>query len=107
MDEDKINISVRKLLKVVGITVQREIAKAGREVSNAGHLQGNENLTAKMTFEIQVPGVTHVVEGDIELGCLSAEASITSRSAPTPCTSFKSRTLARPRSASDKIAGQD
>jgi hypothetical protein len=65
MDEDKINISVRKLLKVVGITAQREIAEAVREVSNAGHLQGNENLKAKMTFEIQVPGITHVVEGDI------------------------------------------
>jgi hypothetical protein len=47
---------------------QREIAKAIREVSNAGHLQGNENLKAKMTFEIQVPGITHVVEGDISGG---------------------------------------
>jgi len=67
MDEDKLNISVRKFLKVVGVTAQREIEKAVREASSAGRLQGNENLKAKMTLEIQVLGVTHVVEGDIEL----------------------------------------
>jgi hypothetical protein len=63
-----------------------------------GTFQGNENLKAKMTLEIQVPGVSCVVEGDIEFGSLSTEASITS---------FKSRTLIEPRSGSDKIAGQD
>jgi hypothetical protein len=68
MDEDKFNISVRKFLKVVGVTAQREIEKAVREASSTGRLQGNENLKAKMTLEIQVLGVTHVVEGDIDLG---------------------------------------
>jgi hypothetical protein len=68
MDEDKVNISVRKFLKVVGITAQREIEKAVREASNAGRLQGNENLKAQMTLEIQMLGVTRVVEGDIEVG---------------------------------------
>jgi hypothetical protein len=68
MDEDKFNISVRKFLKVVGVTAQREIEKAVREASSTGRLQGNEHLKAKMTLEIQVLGVTHVVEGDIDLG---------------------------------------
>jgi hypothetical protein len=68
MDEDKFNISVRKFLKVVGITAQREIEKAVREASNAGRLQGDENLKAKMTLEIEALGLTYLVEGDIELG---------------------------------------
>ena len=68
MDEDKFNISVRKFLKVAGITAQREIEKAVREASSAGRLQSDENLRAKMTLEIEVLGLTHLVEGDIELG---------------------------------------
>jgi hypothetical protein len=68
MDEDKFNISVRKFLKVVGVTAQREIEKAVREALNAGRLQGDENLKAKMTLEIGVLGLTHSVEQDIELG---------------------------------------
>jgi hypothetical protein len=68
MDEDKFNISVRKFLKVVGVSAQREIEKAVREASSAGRLQSNENLRAKMTLEIETLGLTHLVEGDIELG---------------------------------------
>ena len=68
MDEDKFNISVRKFLKVVGITAQREIEKAVREALNAGRLKGDANLKAKMTLEIEVLGLTHSVEEDIEIG---------------------------------------
>jgi hypothetical protein len=68
MDEDKFNISVRKFLKVVGITAQREIEKAVREALNAGRLRGDENLKAKVTLEIEALGLTRLVEGDIELG---------------------------------------
>ena len=68
MDEDKFNISVRKFLKVVGVSAQREIEKAVREASSAGRLHSDENLRAKMTLAIEVLGLTHLVEGDIELG---------------------------------------
>ena len=68
MNEDKFNISVRKFLKVVGITAQREIEKAVREALNAGRLEGDATLKAKMTLEIAVLGLTHSVEQDIELG---------------------------------------
>jgi hypothetical protein len=67
MDEDRFNISVRKFLKVVGITAQREIEKAVREAVNAGRLRGDENLKAKVTLEIDVLGLAHLVEGDIAL----------------------------------------
>ena len=68
MDEDKFNIAVRKFLKEVGVTSQREIEKAVRETVRAGNLQGNEKLRAKPTLEIGAVGLTHVVERDIELG---------------------------------------
>jgi hypothetical protein len=68
MDEDEFNISVRKFLKVVGITAQREIEKAVREALNTGRLRGDEILKAKMTLEIGVLGLTHSVEEGIELG---------------------------------------
>ena len=68
MDEDKFNISVRKFLKVVGVTAQREIEKAVREALNAGRLKDDANLRAKMTLEIGVLGLTHSVEEDIDLG---------------------------------------
>ena len=68
MDEDRFNISVRKFLKVVGVTARREIEKAVREALNAGRLKDDANLKAKMTLEIGVLGLTHSVEKDIELG---------------------------------------
>ena len=68
MDADKFNISVRKFLKVVGITAQREIEKAVREALDAGRLKGDENRKAKVTLEIEVLGLTHLVEEEIELG---------------------------------------
>jgi hypothetical protein len=67
MDEDKFDISVRKFLKVVGVTGQREIEKAVREALNAGRLKDGAILRAKMTLEIGVLGLTHLVEEDIEL----------------------------------------
>ena len=67
MDENTFNLSVRKFLKVVGISAQREIEKAVREASSAGRLQGDENVKAKMTLEIAALGLKHSVEGDIEL----------------------------------------
>jgi hypothetical protein len=67
MDEDKFNIGVRKFLKEVGVTSQREIEKAVREAVKAGRLQGNQKLQARMTLEIGALNLTHVVDGEIEL----------------------------------------
>jgi hypothetical protein len=68
MDEDRFNIAVRKFLKEVGVTSQREIEKAVRTAAEAGRLQDTDKLVAKMTLEIGVLSVKHVVEGEIELG---------------------------------------
>ena len=44
MDEDRFNMSVRKFLKVVGVTSQREIEKAVHEAIQAGRLRGDEDF---------------------------------------------------------------
>jgi len=42
MNEDVLNVSVRKFLKKVGITSQREIEQAVRAALAGGRLKGNE-----------------------------------------------------------------
>lgn len=68
LDEERLNLEIRKFLKKVGITSQREIERATREAVAAGRLKGNEKLPVKM--ELSMPGVdlSYVVEGEIELG---------------------------------------
>ncbi len=46
MNEDEFNVSVRKFLKKVGITSQREIEQAVRSAVSGGRLKGNEALPA-------------------------------------------------------------
>ena len=67
MDEDRFNLSVRKFLKEVGVTSQREIEKAVREALAAGCLSGSETLEVKMTLEIGTLALRHVVYGRIAL----------------------------------------
>ena len=67
MDEETFNMSVRKFLKNLGVTAQREIELAVREQLHAGDLQGDETLDATAT--ITVAGVARdvVVTGQIAL----------------------------------------
>jgi Family of unknown function (DUF6494) len=50
MNEDVFNASLRRFLKKVGITSQREIEKAVRDAVAAGRLKGHEKLPAKMVL---------------------------------------------------------
>ena len=67
MNEDIFNLEIRKLLKKVGITSQREIERAVREALDAGRLKGNEKLKAVVTLELVDLGVKHTIEGEIAL----------------------------------------
>jgi len=68
MDEEVFNMSVRRFLKKLGVTAQREIELAVREHLEGGDLQGDETLGATAT--ITVEGLSHdvVVTGTISLG---------------------------------------
>jgi Family of unknown function (DUF6494) len=63
MNEDKFNMSLRKFLKHVGVTSQREIERIVREENlDTGKLHVKIVLTASGT------NLNHVVEQDIDLG---------------------------------------
>ena len=68
MDADRFNMSMRKFLKVVGVTSQQEIEKAVRAAVADGKLKGNETLNAEMVLTIGPVSLRHKVDGQIELG---------------------------------------
>jgi hypothetical protein len=67
MNEDKLNGSLRRFLKTVGVTSQREIEKAIRDAVESGKLKGNEKLPAKVVLTVGGVNLTHEVKGDLEL----------------------------------------
>ncbi len=68
MDEDVFNMSVRKFLKKLGVTAQREIELAVREQLDAGSLSGDETLEATATITVRGLPDDVVVIGTIALG---------------------------------------
>ncbi len=67
MNEDQFNMEIRKFLKKVGVTSQREIERAVQEGIASGQLQGNETLKARVTLSIAGLGLAHDIDGDISL----------------------------------------
>jgi Family of unknown function (DUF6494) len=67
MNEDVLNVSVRKFLKKVGITSQREIEQAVRAAISDGRLKGNEALPATVTLTVGGVGLLVEIEGAVEL----------------------------------------
>jgi hypothetical protein len=67
MSEDAFNIEVRKFLKQVGVTSQREIESAVRRAVGAGRLKGDEKLKVSARVRIESIGLDHRVEGEIAL----------------------------------------
>ena len=67
MNEDTLNMSVRKFLKQVGVTSQREIEHAVVKAVEAGQLNGTKSVAVKMTLEAPEIGVSHCIEGSIDL----------------------------------------
>ena len=67
MDDDAFNMNIRKFLKQVGVTSQREIEAAVQAALTSGKISGNETLTAKVTLEIGEVGLSHEIGGKIGL----------------------------------------
>ena len=67
MDEDAFNLSVRKFLKQLGVTAQREIELSLREQLEAGELRGDETLEAQATVIVSGLPREVVVRGTITL----------------------------------------
>jgi hypothetical protein len=67
MNEDAFNVSIRKFLKKVGITSQREIEHAVRDALANGRLKGTEALPARMVLTVGGVGLSVEIEGAVEL----------------------------------------
>jgi ribosomal protein L1 len=67
MNEDVFNMSLRKFLKKVGVTSQREIEKAVRDAIDKGQLKGDETLQAEVTIKVGGVQLTEKIDGKIEL----------------------------------------
>jgi hypothetical protein len=67
MNEEALNMSLRKFLKVVGVTSQQEIEKAIRAAVADGRLKGSKTVDAQMVLTIGKVGLNHKVDGTIEL----------------------------------------
>lgn len=68
MDEDTLNQQIRKFLKKVGITSQREIEMAVRAAVTNAALNGSETLHASMTLHIPEIQLSVTIDDTIKLG---------------------------------------
>jgi len=67
IDEDRLNIEIRKFLKQVGVTSQREIEKAVRDALDAGTFPDSGKLDARMTLAVPALGIEHVVDRELSV----------------------------------------
>ena len=67
LNEDKLNLEIRKFLKLVGITSQREIEKAVREAVEKGAISADASIPASVTLDVPQLGVRHVIDQELDL----------------------------------------
>lgn len=67
MNEEKFNLEIRKFLKQVGITSQREIEKAVNAAIQSGRLKGEEALKASVTLRVAGIDLAVNIDGEIHL----------------------------------------
>ena len=67
MNEDTLNISIRKFLKMVGVSSQREIEHAVEKALAEGAIKGTESFPAHVTLEIAGLRVNVKFDGEIKL----------------------------------------
>ena len=67
MNEETLNLSIRKFLKVVGISSQREIERAVARAIADGAVSGSESFPATMTLDIAGLKLNVKFDGEIQL----------------------------------------
>jgi hypothetical protein len=67
MNEETFNLSIRKYLKVVGISSQREIERAAAKAIADGAISGTETFPATMTLDIAGLKLNVKFDGEIKL----------------------------------------
>ena len=67
LNEDVLNIEIRKFLKKVGITCQREIEKSVRNAVDSSIIEKDQILAATVILEIPTVKLKYTVDGQIKL----------------------------------------
>jgi hypothetical protein len=67
INEDELNISIRKFLKLVGITSQREIENSIRKAVDDGRINGDKTIKAKITLELDGVSEPLKIQGELNV----------------------------------------
>ena len=67
MNDEALNMSIRKFLKTVGVNSQLAIEKAVRKAIEEGRLKGNEVMPAHMTLTVAALAVNVQFDGELKL----------------------------------------
>lgn len=67
MNEDTFNLSIRKFLKLVGVSSQRSIEQAVAAARASAAIKGNESFPAHVTLEIPALKLSVRFDGKIDL----------------------------------------
>jgi hypothetical protein len=67
MDEEALNISIRKFLKMVGVNSQREIEHAVATAVANGKADGVDSYPAQVTLKVAGLGLEVAFDGEIRL----------------------------------------
>lgn len=67
MNDEELNISIRKFLKMVGVSSQRDIERAVAAALQEGAIAGTETFPARMTLEVAGLRLKVEFEGEIRL----------------------------------------
>ena len=67
MNEEALNLSIRKFLKTVGVSSQREIEHAVQRALADGAIAGSESFPARMTLDIDGLRLHVHFDGEIRL----------------------------------------
>ena len=67
MDEDKLNIEIRKFLKKVGITSQREIENYVRKKFSKVDIKNNQSIEIKMELTSNDGDLSHTIKEKIDI----------------------------------------
>lgn len=67
MNDEALNMSIRKFLKTVGVNSQLAIEKAVRKAIEDGKLKGSETLPAAMTLSVGALALEVKFDGDLKL----------------------------------------
>lgn len=67
MNDEALNMSIRKFLKTVGVNSQLAIEKAVHKAIADGKLKGNETFPAAMTLNVGALGLDVKFDGEVKL----------------------------------------